>query len=259
MPRFAANLTFLFTERPYAERFAAAAAAGFEAVEAMAPYELPAEENARLCAENGLRFVLFNTPAGDWAAGERGFGAVPGQEAAFDAGLDRALAYAAALDCPRIHVMAGIQPEGVSIDQCMETFRANLARAAPKAAARGVTLMLEPINPVDMPGYALRRFDDALGLLDALAAHPNIRLQFDVYHCQMIEGAVLDRLDQTLPRIGHVQIASVPGRHEPCPGVIPFATVFERLDGAGWDGWIGCEYKPRGRTEEGLAWMRDLG
>src|SRR5690606_36696450 len=126
IPRYVENLTFLFTELAYAVRFAAAAAAGFEAVEAMAHYEQPPEENARLCAENGLRFVLFNTPAGDWAAGERGFGAVPGQEAAFDAGLDRALAYAAALDCPRIHLMAGIHPEGVSIDQCMETFRANL-------------------------------------------------------------------------------------------------------------------------------------
>lgn len=248
MPRFAANLDLLFCERPLPERFAAAAAAGFEAVEILRPYDHPPEALAAALAEGELTAALINTPAGDWEAGERGFAAVPGAEARFAEGLDRALACARALGARRVHLMAGIA-EG---DAARRTYVENLRRAC--AAAPEQIFTLEPINSRDMPGYHLNRTDDARQVIEAVGAG-NLRLQLDLYHAQIMEGDLTRRIEALAPLIGHVQIAGVPDRHEPDRGELALGHLLETLDRVGYDGFIGCEYRPAGRTEDGLGWF----
>lgn len=256
MPKYAANLGFLFTERPFLDRFAAAAKAGFAAVEYMSPYEHSSAEIARRLKDFGLTQALFNLPAGDWAAGERGLAALPGREREFREGLDRALDYAEALGCGRLNALAGVAPPDAQRHALMETLAANLAFAAEAAAKRGVKLVTEPINNVhDIPGFILNRTDEALQLMETVKAD-NLYLQADIYHMQIMEGDLARRLQSGLPRIGHIQIADNPGRHEPGTGEIAYDFLLPFLDRIGYAGWVGCEYRPLTTTEVGLGWMK---
>lgn len=251
MPRFAANLSLLFTELPLRARVAAAAGAGFEAVELQFPYELPAHELAASLDASGLRLVLFNAPAGDFdTRGERGLAALPGREHAFREGLLKALDYAAICQCDRVHVMSGLVQHGANRTTLIE----NLRWACPIAEAAGVKLLLEPINGRDFPGYLLQRTLEAAAVIGHVGC-ANLRLQFDVYHRQIMEGDLLAALQEYLPLIAHVQIAQPPDRGEPDRGEIHYPTVLAALDRLGYDGWVGCEYRPRGGTLEGLRWM----
>jgi 2-dehydrotetronate isomerase len=251
MPKFSANLSFLFTEFPFLDRFAAAAAAGFRAVEFAFPYDGPAAAIAARLKEHRLTQALFNTPPGDLAKGERGLAALPGREADFRASLDRALDYAAALSCPRLHVMAGVGGEDA-------TFIANLREAAPRAAAAGVTLLIEPINTGDMPGYFLNTSTHALRIIDAVGS-AQVKLQLDLYHCQIMEGGLAAHIRALAGRYAHIQIAGVPDRREPDRGEVNFPYLFDQLDAVGYDGWIGCEYRPAAGTLAGLGWAKRWG
>lgn len=248
MPRFAANLTMMFTERPFLERFEAAAAAGFRAVEFLFPYDWPAAEVRAALDAAGLELALFNAPPGDWEAGERGLAALPGREAEFREAFARALDYAAVLRPARLHVMAGL----ATGPEARETYLANLAWAAGAAGAQ--RLAIEPINSRDMPGYHLATSEDAVAVLDAVGAG-NLGLQLDLYHAQIMEGDLTRRIERLLPRIAHVQIASVPERHEPDEGEVNYPHLFALLDRLGYAGFVGCEYRPKGRTEDGLGWL----
>lgn len=254
MPRFAANLSMMFTEVPFLDRFARARAAGFEAVEFLFPYEFPAAELAARLRDNGLQQVLFNAPPGDWAAGERGFAALPGRGAAFREAIRQALEYCAALDCPRLHVMAGLTPPGVPRDTLLATYAANLAWAAEECAKAGVKPIIEPINHRDIPGFFLNTTDEAAAVIQAIGPE-RLGMQFDLYHCQVTEGDVVKRVEKHLPLIAHMQVADTPGRHEPGTGEVNWPFVFDRIDALGFRGWIGCEYRPKGATEEGLGWF----
>lgn len=264
MPRFAANLSMLYNEHAFLDRFAAAAADGFEAVEYLFPYAYDAATLAQRLADHGLQQVLFNAPPGDWDAGERGLACLPGREAEFRAGLAQALDCAQLLACPRVHVMAGLVPAGAEPAALQATYEANLAWAAEQAAAAGRTLLIEPINTRDIPGYFLNRQDDAHRVVQAIAS-PALQVQMDLYHCQIVEGDVAMKLRQYLPsgRVGHLQIAGVPMRHEPDLGELNHAYLFEVIDevsaACGWEGWVGCEYRPSrgtapGATRDGLGW-----
>jgi hydroxypyruvate isomerase len=257
MPRFAANLSLMYGEHTFLDRFAAAAADGFRAVEYLFPYAHPAAEVAERLRAARLRQVLFNAPPGDWDAGERGLACLPGREAEFRAGFEQALGYAAALDCPRLHVMAGLAPAGSDRALLRRTYLDNLHWAAGRAAPQGVHVLIEPINPRDMPGYFLNRQDEAHAILDELAL-PNLQVQMDLYHCQIVEGDLAVKLRRYLAsgRVGHIQIASVPERHEPDQGELNYPWLFGLIDELGFDGHLGCEYRPRGRTSEGLGWLR---
>jgi hydroxypyruvate isomerase len=254
VPRFAANLTLQFNEVPFMARFEAAAKAGFKAVEFLFPYEYEAQDIAAQLQRHGLQNVLFNLPPGDWAGGERGLACLPGREAEFRAAVTRALSYAKVLGTPRLHAMAGLLPSGADPASYRATYIANLRHAAAEAARHGVMLLIEPINPRDMPGYFLNRQDDAHAIRAETGA-PNLKVQMDFYHAQIVEGDVSDKLPQYLPQVGHIQIAGVPGRHEPDRGDIDYRRLFESLDRLGYDGWIGCEYRPAGVTEQGLGWL----
>jgi hydroxypyruvate isomerase len=254
MPRFAANLSMMFQEHAFLDRFAVAKAAGFEAVEFLFPYAFPANEIAARLRDNGLTQPLFNLPPGDWDRGERGFAALPGREAEFATALDNALDYATTLDCRQLHCMAGIPPAGVDRAACRATFVANLRRAAETAATRGITLLVEPINTRDIPGYFLNYQPDGRAIIEEVGA-PNLRLQLDLYHCQIMEGDLAAHIREFLPVTGHVQIAGVPERHEPDVGELNYSYLFDLLDSLGYAGWVGCEYRPRGRTEDGLGWF----
>ena len=269
MPRFAANLSMLYPERPFLERFAAAAADGFEAVECQFPYDEPLQEVAARLRDHGLQQVLFNAPPGDWARGERGLAGLPGRQAEFRAGLGSALRWAEALGCPRLHVMAGIVPPGASRAALRALLVANLREAARLAAPAGVEILIEPINPRDMPGYLLNRQDEAHALLEAIG-EPNVRVQLDLYHCQVVEGDVATAIRRWLPtgRVGHLQVAGVPQRQEPDLGELNAAYLFGVIDevaaACGWQGWVGCEYRPSrgaqpGGTSEGLRWLDAVG
>lgn len=255
MPRFAANLSMMFTEHPFPERFGAAARAGFDAVEFLFPYAHPAEDVAAWLRAHGLRNVLFNLPPGDWDAGERGIASLPGREAEFAAGVEQALGYARMLGTPRLHVMAGLLPAGADAARHRALYVENLRHAATRAAAQGVELLIEPINGRDMAGYLLQTQADAHAVLAQVGA-PNLKVQLDLYHAQIMEGDLSTKLRRYLPAIGHVQIASVPDRHEPTQGELNAAYLFALLDDLGYAGWVGCEYRPRGRTEEGLHWLQ---
>jgi len=248
MPRFAANLTMMFTERAFMERFAAAAAAGFQGVEYLFPYDHdPKAIRAELEAHR-LEQALFNAAPGNWGAGERGLAAVPGEEDRFDAAIATALAYADVIEPRRIHIMAGLA-EG---QNARATYIANLKRACVMAPER--RFVIEPINSRDMPGYHLSCTGDAVAVIDAVNA-PNLGLQLDLYHAQITEGDLTRRIERLAPLTEHVQIAGVPERHEPDTGELAFAHLMETLDRTGYDGWVGCEYHPAGRTEDGLGWL----
>jgi hydroxypyruvate isomerase len=251
MPRFCANLGFMFGEAPFLDRFEAAARAGFTGVEYASPYDHPAPElRARLKAA-GLAQVLINSPAGNRAAGERGMACLPGRESAFRDGVGQALDYAVALDCKLVHVMAGVPPQAA-------LYAANLAWAGEKALAAGVRLVIEPLNPRDTPGYLLRTQEQGAAIVAAIG-HDRLGLQFDVYHCQTAQGDVTRRLEALMPVIDHMQLADVPGRPEPGTGEIGWDFVFRRIDELGYAGWIGCEYNPAGDTVAGLAWRQRYG
>jgi len=257
MPNFAANLSTLFHELPFLDRFAAARKAGFRAVEFQAPYEYASRDIAAQAAAAGVRIVLFNAPMGNAKVGERGYAAQPGREADFDRSIAVALDYAQALDCRQIHVLAGL-----SIERQRERQEAvyieNLQRAAPRAAALGVTLLIEPLNARDNPGYFLNTTGQALAILDRVGC-ANVALQFDLYHCQISEGDLAQHIRALAGRYPHVQIANVPGRHEPGQGEIDFAFLFDLFDEIGYGGWIGCEYRPKHGTLAGLGWGRRWG
>lgn len=254
MPRFAANLTMMYTEHAFLDRFAAAAADGFQAVEYLFPYDFPAAElKARLDA-HGLKQVLFNAPPGDWAAGERGLASLPGREDEFRRGVERALDYARVLGNDRIHVMAGLILPDQSREQHRDVYLRNLGDAARTARADGVTIVIEPINTRDMPGFFLNRQDDAQAVR-AEVNEPNLKVQFDCYHCQIVEGDLATKLKRDIDGIGHIQIAGVLERHEPDIGELNYPYLFDLIDTLGYAGWIGCEYRPRAGTSAGLGWL----
>ncbi|RKT50030.1 hydroxypyruvate isomerase [Azonexus fungiphilus] len=255
MPKFAANLSFLFAEQPFPERFARAAAAGFAGVEYLFPYAWPAAEIAGWLRDAGLQQVLFNLPPGDWAAGERGIACLPGREKEFAAGVEQALAYAEALGCRRVHCLAGLRPAGVDEARLTATYIANLRHAADRFAALGASVLIEPINSrIDMPGYWLDDVGRAFSLCAAVD-RDNVRVQLDLYHAQIIQGDLARTIEANLERIGHIQIADNPGRHEPGSGEINYPFLFALLDRLGYAGWVGCEYQPMTTTEAGLAWL----
>ena len=256
MPKLAANLSMMFQEHRFLDRFEAAADAGFAGVEFLFPYDFPAETIRERLEEAGLEQALFNLPPGDWEAGDRGFAAIPGREEQFGEALELALDYADMLECPRLHAMSGMVPDGVSREACTETLIDNLRQAAPITAKRGKTLIIEPINIIDMPGYFLNHQAQARSILEAVGAD-NVRLQFDLYHCQIMEGNLAIHLQDYLALIEHIQIAGVPGRHEPDIGEINYRDLFDLMDTLQYDGWVGCEYRPEGGTVEGLAWKKE--
>jgi hydroxypyruvate isomerase len=255
MPKFAANLSFLFADRPFSERFAAAAAAGFRGVEYLFPYDWPAHDVADWLRDADVEQVLFNLPPGDWAAGERGMACLPHRQGEFAESVEQALDYAMILDCERVHCMAGLRPAGHDEAELEATYVANLRHAADRFATIGATVMIEPINSrIDMPGYWLDGVDKAIRLLDAVD-RDNVKLQLDLYHAQIIQGDLARTLEANIGRIGHVQIADNPGRHEPGSGEINYPFLFALLDRLGYAGWVGCEYKPLTTTEAGLGWL----
>jgi hydroxypyruvate isomerase len=267
MPKFAANLSMLYPELDFLDRFDAAARDGFEGVEYLFPYACEAREIAARLKANGLQQVLFNASPGNWDAGERGLACLPGREADFRKGIELALSYAQALECPRIHVMAGLLPAGSSGEELRSTFVSNLREAAAMAQKVGVDVLMEPINTRDIPGFFLNRQDHAHQLAEEIGAR-NVKVQFDLYHCQIVEGDVAMKIRQYLPtgRVGHFQIAGVPQRHEPDLGELNHPYLFQVIDevsaSCGWQGWVGCEYRPArgsepGGTSAGLGWLRE--
>ncbi|HOZ63876.1 MAG TPA: hydroxypyruvate isomerase [Burkholderiaceae bacterium] len=257
MPRFAANLSMLFTELPFMERFAAARTAGFEAVEYLFPYALDKAELAKALKSNGLKQVLHNLPAGNWDAGDRGMACDPARVDEFRAGVTLGIEYATALGCPQLNCLAGKLPVGVSTAQARVTLVANLAFAAEKLKAAGLRLLMEPINYFDIPGFFLNRTDQAAAIQDDVGSD-NLFIQYDIYHAQRMEGELGNTLKNNLARIGHIQLADNPGRNEPGTGEINYAWLFKHLDAIGYTGWIGCEYKPRTNTVDGLGWIKEL-
>lgn len=273
MPRLAANLSFLYNELPFLERFAAAAADGFAGVEFLFPYAWEAGAIAQALWQAGLQQVLLNAPPGGvdparmasaWDRGERGTACLPGREAEFRAGIAEALRYARALQCPRIHVMAGLAPSGTDLVTLHATYVHNLRWAVEQAARQGCTLLIEPINPRDMPGYFLRQQAQAHAVVAEIGS-PHVQVQMDLYHCQVTEGDVASKLHQYLPTgaVGHIQIASVPERQEPDGGELNYGYLLALLDQLGYSAWVGCEYRPRGgaapgATRDGLRWRKAL-
>jgi hydroxypyruvate isomerase len=257
MPKFAANLSLLFNEVPFLDRFEAAAKAGFEAVEFMFPYEFDvADIRVRLKA-NGLRQVLFNLSAGNWAAGERGLAIYPNLVSEFRASVANAAKYANALGCTQLHCLAGVAPVGADIRAMRKTYVENLRYAARALAADGITLLIEAINTRDVPGYFLDTTSKAADIIESVEAE-NLRLQYDVYHMQIMEGDLTPTIDKYLNLIAHIQIADTPGRNEPGTGEINYPFIFDHLDRIDYRGWVGCEYRPRKSSFESLAWFRDL-
>jgi hydroxypyruvate isomerase len=254
MPRFAANLTMMFTERPFLERMAAAASAGFTAVEFLFPYAHSPQEVRERLKENGLTQALFNMPPGDFDAGERGIACLPERTQEFRAGVAKALEYADALECMTVHAMAGLKPAGQSEQELYRTYVDNLAYAAAECRAAGRTLVIEPINGRDMPGYLMNTTTLARKVIEDVGAD-NLKLQLDLYHCQISEGDLATRIRSNADLTAHVQIAGVPARNEPDTGEINYPFLYDVLDETGFKGFIGCEYRPRGRTEDGLGWF----
>jgi hydroxypyruvate isomerase len=265
MPQFAANLSMLYPELDFLDRFEAAAKDGFKGAEFLFPYAYDKAELVARLKANGLQQVLFNGPPGNWDAGERGIACLPGREAEFRDGIAKALDYAAALNCPRLHVMAGLVPAGSSREGLRATYVANLKYAAQQAAKQGLDVLIEPINTRDIPGFFVNRQEDAHALV-AEIGEPNAKVQFDLYHCQIVEGDVAMKIRQYLPtgRVGHFQIAGVPERHEPDVGEMNYPYLFKVIDEVsaqcGWSGWVGCEYRPArgavaGGTSLGLGWL----
>lgn len=253
MPRLAANLSMLFNELPFLERFDAAAQAGFQAVEFQFPYAFPPEQIVGALQRNNLQLVLHNLPAGDWDSGERGIACHPDRVDEFRSGVEYGLRYATLLKTPQVNCLAGIVPEGVSHEEAEEVFVQNLRHAAAEFAKRGVRLLIEPINTWDIPGFFLCRSAQAIALIERVGSD-NLYLQYDVYHMQRMEGELAATIQRHLRRIAHIQVADTPGRHEPGTGEINYRYLFQHLDAIGYSGWVGCEYKPRDGTVPGLAW-----
>jgi hydroxypyruvate isomerase len=256
MPRFAANLSWLFNELPFPDRFGAAAAAGFRGVECLFPYAHPVDELAGRLAEHGLAQALFNLPPGDWDAGDRGLAALPERGDEFRDSVDVAVGYARRMRCPTLHVMAGVVPEGGDRVAMRKTYVANLRYAADVCADDGIDLAIEPLNDRDVPGYFLTRIDEAAEIVEEIE-RPNVGLQFDCYHVQIMEGDLARRLERHIGIVRHVQVAGVPERHEPDTGEVAYPYLFDLLDRLGYAGWIGCEYRPATSTVAGLGWLRE--
>ncbi len=259
MPRFAANLSMMYTEVDFLDRFAAAAKDGFRAVEYLFPYAYRVEDLAGRLADNGLQQVLFNAPPGNWEAGERGLSSLPGREDEFRRSFaEQAMPFAQQLRCPSIHVMAGLLPEGADRALHQATYLGNLEWAARQAASAAIDILIEPINTRDIPGFFLNRQDHAHQVIKDVGAD-NLKVQMDLYHCQIVEGDLAMKIRRYLPtgQVGHFQIAGVPERHEPDLGEINHPYLFSLLDELGYDGWIGCEYRPRAGTSAGLGWFAD--
>jgi hydroxypyruvate isomerase len=257
MPKFAANLSMLFTEVPFLDRFERAAKAGFTAVEFLFPYAFATADIKARLEGNGLQLVLHNLPAGDWDGGERGIACLPGREAEFRAGVAQAIEVGTALGVPRLNCLAGKMPAGADEALLRATFVANLKFAAAELHKAGLQLLIEPINRYDIPGFFLNRTDQALAILDELGA-PNAFVQYDIYHAQRTEGEIAATLGKHLARIGHVQLADNPGRNEPGSGELNWPFLFAHLDRIGYQGHVGCEYKPANGTEAGLGWRQQL-
>lgn len=254
MPRFAANLSMMFTDVPFIERFSRAAKAGFEAVEFLFPYDFAPELLAEELKKNGLTQALFNMPAGNWDAGERGMAAIPGREKEFRDNVDKALEYALVLGCKNLHAMSGVV-SGLDYDSCKKTYIENFRYAADKVAPHGITVLTEPINTRNMPGYFINHQLDAVRFMEEVG-RPNVSVQFDLYHAQIMDGDLTKLAEKMAGKFAHVQVASVPDRHEPDEGELNFPYLFDVLDRIGYKGFIGCEYNPRGKTEDGLAWFQ---
>ena len=258
MPRFAANLTMLFTEVPFLDRFALASQAGFEAVEFLFPYTFEKKTLVEALHSNGLKQVLHNLPAGNWDAGERGIACHPDRIHEFRSGLDTAIDYATALACPQLNCLAGKLPDGVTSAQAHETLVANLQFAAQKLKSANIKLLMEPINTFDIPGFFLNRMDQAKAIIDEVGSD-NLFIQYDLYHAQRVEGELAANAKKYLTHIGHIQLADNPGRNEPGTGEMNYPFLFKYLDKIGYAGWIGCEYKPATTTQAGLGWIKAMG
>ncbi|WP_278183345.1 2-oxo-tetronate isomerase [Vibrio misgurnus] len=254
MAKFAANLTMLFTEVPFLDRFQKAHQAGFKAVEFLFPYAYQASELASKIKQFDLEQALFNMPPGNWDAGERGFAALPGREAEFRASVEVAIVYANALNCKKVHAMAGIFDDRFTREQHIATFIANIRYAADKFAQQGIELMIEPLNNRDVPNYFIAHQREAVALIKQID-RSNVKLQLDLYHAQIMDGDLSSLIREVAPYVGHVQIASVPERHEPSEGELNYPHLFKVLDDSGYLDWIGCEYKPRKTTLDGLGWI----
>ena len=254
MPQFAANLTMLYGEVDFLDRFEAAAKSGFKGVEYLFPYPYPKEQLAERLEKWGLQQVLHNLPAGDWGKGERGIACLPDRVDEFQEGVGRAIDYARALGCPKINCLAGITPRDSAPERVRETFVGNMRFAAEQLKAAGIKLLIEPINTFDIPGFYLNRTRQALEIIDAVGSD-NLFVQYDIYHMQRMEGELAATLQTHLARIGHLQLADNPGRHEPGTGEINYPFLFAHIDRIGYKGWIGCEYVPAGATAEGLGWV----
>ena len=254
MPNFAANLSMLYTELDFLDRFAAAAQFGFAGVEYHFPYAYPREQLADRLHQHSLEQVLYNLPAGDWASGERGIACLPHRVGEFQEGVGTAIDYAQALACTQINCLAGIAPKNIAPDQVLETFIANLRFAAEKLGAAGIRLLIEPINTRDVPGFYLTHTQQAIDVIQAVRSD-NVYVQYDIYHMQIMEGDLAPTMQKHLSRIAHVQLADNPGRNEPGTGEINYPFLFDFLDRLHYSGWIGCEYKPKTTTAEGLGWI----
>lgn len=255
MPKFAANLSYLFLDAVFQDRFARAAAAGFRAVEFHFPYAYDKTELVERAGSAGVEVALFNLPAGDWDKGDRGLACIPSRVSEFRDGVGRAIEYAKALGCKRVNCLSGITPERGAPVKLRETFVSNIRFAAGELGREGIMMMMEPVNTRSMPGNYLRHSGQAFALMDE-ARSANIRLQYDLFHMQIMEGDLAHTITENIARIGHFQIADVPDRHEPGTGEINFPYLFDVIDRTGYDGWIGCEYVPTGRTEDGLGWLQ---
>jgi hydroxypyruvate isomerase len=254
MLQFSANLSMLFTEVDFLERFGKASKAGFHAVECQFPYQYDPDALAEKLQRHHLVQVLHNLPAGDWARGERGIACLADRVGEFQDGVGRAIDYATALNCTRLNCLAGIAPAGADAESLRATFIGNLRYAARELKQHGITLVIEPLNTRDTPGFFLRTSQQAVDIIEAIGAD-NLHLQFDVYHAHIMEGDAVASLQENLRHIAHVQIADDPGRHEPGTGSIDYSLVFQTLDRANYSGWVGCEYVPSRRTEESLRWL----
>jgi 2-dehydrotetronate isomerase len=258
MPKFAANLSFMFQDIGFLDRFDAAARAGFRGVEFLFPYDHPPETIAERLERNGLSLALFNTVAGDWAGGERGLAALPGREREFRDGVDQAIRYATATKCPLVHTMAGLWPDGRDKNEGERVYIDNLRWAADRAATAGLTAVIEPINTRDIPGYFLNYTGQAMRVIEHVG-RANLKLQLDLYHVQIMEGDLATKIRALAGNYPHVQIAGNPGRHEPDVGEIHYPYLFDLFDEIGYAGWIGCEYRPQGDTAAGLGWATSYG
>jgi len=256
MPKFSANLTMMFNEVEFLDRFERASKAGFKAVEYMFPYEWSKEQLAGLLESNNLEQVLFNLPAGNWAGGERGIACIPGREGEFQDGVGKSIEYAKVLRCPALNCLVGLTPNGVAPDKVREAIIKNSRFAADALAKEGIRLLLEALNSKDIPGFYLVGSKQTIELIEEID-HPNVSFQYDIYHMQRMEGELTASITNLADKIGHIQLADNPGRHEPGTGEINFTNLFKAIDESGYQGWIGCEYIPATDTESGLGWLSE--